>query len=77
MLHNNVFVIREDFLTFVTVKSTTGASLAQTILESLNNMQIDCNYLVGQGYDGAACMNGNFNGVQAIIREKYPEAIYL
>lgn len=76
-LHNNVFVIREDFLTFVTVKSTTGASLAQTILESLNNMQIDCNYLVGQGYDGAACMNGNFNGVQAIIREKYPEAIYV
>ncbi|XP_049315836.1 zinc finger MYM-type protein 1-like [Bactrocera dorsalis] len=76
-LHNNVYIVREDFLTFVTVESTTGASLAQTILESLHNMQIDCNYLVGQGYDGAASMKGNVNGVQAIIREKYPEALYV
>jgi len=30
-----------------------------------------------QGYDVAAAMSGTFNGVQAIILEEYPTAIYI
>ncbi|KAH6927504.1 hypothetical protein HPB50_004915 [Hyalomma asiaticum] len=30
----------------------------------------------GQGYDGAAAMSGAFNGVQALILEDFPTALY-
>ena len=43
----------------------------------LERMHIDCSYLVGQGYDGAAAMSGIYNGVQAVIKEKYPLATYV
>lgn len=38
---------------------------------------IDCEFLYGQGYDGASNMSGQFQGVQAHIRVKYPKAIYV
>lgn len=31
----------------------------------------------GQGYDGASTMSGRLSGVQKIIQEKYPKALYL
>ena len=34
-------------------------------------------FLVEQGYDGAAAMKGSFKGVQAVIRRKYPTALYV
>lgn len=36
-----------------------------------------CEYLIGQRYDGASNMSGKYNGVQAILREKYSKAIYV
>ncbi|XP_025419703.1 zinc finger MYM-type protein 1-like [Sipha flava] len=33
--------------------------------------------MVGQGYDGAASMSGNLKGVQTIIRESHPAALYV
>lgn len=71
------FILREDFLKFVPVKNTTGKNLANVILETLSFLGINPKYMVGQGYDGAAAMSGNFNGVQAIIREVYPTALYV
>lgn len=38
---------------------------------------VQCDVLFGQGFDGASNMSGKFNGVQAIIREQYPQAIYV
>lgn len=74
---NNIYSLKEDFLCFIDVEKTTGEALAGEILSALRALNIDCDYLVGQGYDGAAAMKGSFNGVQAIIREKYPEALYV
>ncbi|XP_030749711.1 zinc finger MYM-type protein 1-like [Sitophilus oryzae] len=74
---NPVYIMREDFLQFVQVHSTTGNDLATVMLECLEELKIDCTYLVGQGYDGAAAMSGSFKGVQAIIREKHPAALYV
>ncbi|XP_033221040.1 52 kDa repressor of the inhibitor of the protein kinase-like [Belonocnema kinseyi] len=74
---NNIFILREDFLTFVPVENTKGAYLAERILSTLKNVGIDCEYLIGQGYDGAAAMKGCFNGVQAVIRKSHPEALYV
>lgn len=74
---DNIFVIKEDFLCFVRVENLTGQTIAEKILSSLWELGINCDNLVGQGYDGAASMKGSFNGVQALIRKKYPEALYI
>lgn len=69
--------IREDFLQFVPVTDMSGKGLAQVLLECLGNLGINLNYLRGQGYDGASAMRGLFNGVQAIIKQSYPLALYI
>lgn len=43
----------------------------------LKSCGINCEYLIGQGYDGASNMSGKYKGVQALVREKYPKAIYV
>ncbi|KAL4104542.1 hypothetical protein QTP88_019837 [Uroleucon formosanum] len=63
------FILREGFLKFVSVENTTSKNIANVILETIKCLGIDSKYMVGQGYDGAASMSGNFNGVQAIIRK--------
>lgn len=47
------------------------------LLSGLNSCGLDCDYLFGQGYDGAANMAGCFKGAQTIIRSKYPKALYV
>jgi len=71
------FILREDFLKFVSVENTTGKNLANVILETIYSLGINPKYMVGQGYDGAAAMSGHFNGVQAIIRKIHPTALYV
>jgi Domain of unknown function (DUF4371)/hAT family C-terminal dimerisation region len=71
-----VFSIREDFLTFVPVYDISGEGLANTIKETLKKIGFDLNKIRGQGYDGAAAMRGRFRGVQAIIKDMYPKALY-
>jgi len=55
--------LKEDFLQFVPVNSTTGENLATVILFTLKNLGIKCDYLFSQGYDNAAAMSGNFKEV--------------
>jgi hypothetical protein len=43
----------------------------------LKSCGINCEYLIGQGYDGVSSTNGKYKGVQAIVRESYPKAIYV
>lgn len=71
--------IREDFLQFVKVNDVYGKALAQTILQNLENMGLNLNYLIGQGYDGVAAMSGKFNGTQkyVYICNKCPLALYI
>jgi hypothetical protein len=33
--------------------------------------------MVGQGYDGAVSINGNVKGVQTVMRESHPAALYV
>ena len=46
--------IREDFLQFVPVHSTTGLELAKTIISTLSALGLNLQHMRGQGYDGAA-----------------------
>ena len=70
-------LIREDFLKFVVVSDLSGQGLAKTIIENLQSAGINLDFLIGQGYDGAASMSGHLNGAQAVIRKKYPKAIFV
>ncbi|XP_060845700.1 uncharacterized protein LOC132925309 [Rhopalosiphum padi] len=69
--------IHERFLKFITINSLTGCDLAESILNGLNSCEINLDYLYGQGYDGASNMSGQYKGVQAIIKKKYPKAMYV
>ncbi|KAJ8939579.1 hypothetical protein NQ314_011074 [Rhamnusium bicolor] len=51
--------IREDFLQFVPVPDVTGKGLANSIMETINKLGINSQYMVGQGYDGVAAMIGS------------------
>lgn len=69
--------LREDFLKFVPVVNVTGKGLAEVLLNTLQSVGINLDFIRGQGYDGASAMRGNFNGVQAIVKQTYPLALYL
>ena len=69
--------IREEFLGFVSVTSTTGENLARVILSNLSEWGLDIALLRGQGYDGASNMSGKFAGVQALVKEQALLAVYL
>ncbi|XP_025416778.1 zinc finger MYM-type protein 1-like [Sipha flava] len=69
--------INEDFLLFVPVTDVTGKGLASTLLTLLDLIGIDYNYMIGQGYDGAAAMSGVFHGAHVYVQEKCPLAIYV
>lgn len=70
-------VLREDFLTFVAVTDVTGEGLSNTIRKICQDLHLDMNFLVGQGYDGASAMSGKFKGCAARITAIYPQALYV
>ena len=74
---NDIKKIREDFLQFVGVTDLTGKGLANVLMETLANLHIDCNFMIGQGYDGAAAMSGRLHGAQQYVAEKFDLAIYV
>lgn len=71
------YVSKEDFLGFIRLQHTTGQDIAQAIISFLKKLNLPCSKMVGQGYDGAAVMKGTFKGVQAVIKNDYPEALYV
>jgi len=67
----------EDFLCFLPVYDLTGENLTRIILEKCEKLGLDLNKLIGQDYDGAGNMSGQFNGVQSRIRQTYPKAVFV
>lgn len=69
--------IHEHFLGYIEAKSLDAASLASYIKDLLNRFDLDSMKIVSQGYDGASVMSGRCAGVQAIIRDFAPNAVYI
>lgn len=67
----------ERFLTFIAISSHTGAALATTVLNFLNQCGINIKNCRGQSYDNAANMAGCYNGLQAHIMKVNPRAHYI
>lgn len=70
------WILREDFLGFVKMTSTTGLAIKDAILLKLKEVGLSLDNLRGQGYDGGANMSGKHNGVQSLILKEQPLAFY-
>lgn len=68
---------QETFVGLYAVTATDGHSLASMILDALLRLNLPLNNLRGQAYDGGSNMSGRINGVQAIIREQQPLALFV
>uniref|UniRef100_A0A2S2QIH3 Repressor of the inhibitor of the protein kinase n=1 Tax=Sipha flava TaxID=143950 RepID=A0A2S2QIH3_9HEMI len=69
--------IREDFLEFTPAVDLSGKGLATLIMGCLQKNSIHCQFLVGQGYDGASAMSGYLHGAQEYIKKDFPMALYV
>ncbi|XP_054709265.1 uncharacterized protein LOC129218971 [Uloborus diversus] len=67
--------VQEEFLQFIPITDATGKGLAETIIKTINDLNLQPQCIVGQGYDGARAMSGDIKGVQALIQETYPRAL--
>ena len=67
----------DRFIKYVDVSADrTAVTLSSIILEILE--EFDCvSKLVAQTYDGAAVLSSQINGVQALVRQKCPQAMYV
>ena len=69
--------ICERILCFAVAPDLTGLGLANQLLAIIEETGLDIKNLVGQGYDGAAVMSGDKNGVQKHIAYKCSTAAYV
>jgi Domain of unknown function (DUF4371) len=69
--------IRKEFLKFCSLKRITGQANAGEIKDKCTQFHLDFADLPGQWYDGASCMSGSKNGVQAITMRDAPKVAYV
>ena len=67
----------ERFLCFAVAPDLTGKGLCDKLMGILAEMNVDTSYMIGQGYDGAAAMSGEWNGVQKHVQDVCSSAIYV
>lgn len=68
--------IREEFLGFVELMAMNAETIASAIHQFIQNCGLDPMKCVGQGYDGCNTMAGRIGGVQKLLREYYPKALF-
>ena len=68
--------VREEFIGFVQLEKTDADSISKSILEFLENCNLDISNFRGQGYDGASVMAGKVSGVSAQILNRQPKILY-
>jgi hypothetical protein len=68
--------IFERFWGFVRPAGRAAEDVTKAIIKVLEHLDIPADKLIAQSYGGAPLMSGK-NGVQAMIRQKYPGAFYV
>jgi Domain of unknown function (DUF4371) len=69
--------IYERFFSFAVAHDLTGKGLSSQLLEIIHTAGLNKHDMVGQGYDGAAAMSGQHNGVQKFVSADCPSAVYV
>jgi len=57
--------------------SATGGAVANMVEDVLCRLQLSLSLLQGQTYDGEPNISGQFNGAQAVIKQKQPLTIFV
>ena len=66
----------EEFIGLYHVESTQSSTLASTIHNVLQRVNMTITKLRGQCYDGASSMSGHKSGVAAVLQSEKPRAVY-
>ena len=61
--------ICESLIAIVPILSLTAAALCDKVLTTLKHFGISTDMIIGQWYDGASNMSGQYGGLQAKINE--------
>lgn len=69
--------INETFIGFHHCKSQLAADMSKQIVQIVETKGLSLDHCRGQGYDGASTMSGIYNGVQKLVQDKQPLAVYV
>ncbi|KAL3201357.1 hypothetical protein MRX96_042957 [Rhipicephalus microplus] len=67
----------ERFLGFRNAEQLDAKSLLSYVKKTLNRCGIDSQLCIAQTYDGASVMSGTSRGVQALLWQEVPQAVYV
>ena len=67
----------EHFLGIVPLKKADAATIHFTLIQFLAEKEIKLSKFVGMGFDGAVTFSGKHNGVQSLLRQNSPHALYV
>jgi len=67
----------ERFVTFMPNRGHKALDMFNALNEFLQSHDIDISDCRGQSYDNASSMSGKYNGLQAVIRQKNPHALWV
>ena len=67
----------EDFAGFIQLEKMDVQTIANRLLSTVEGWGLNMSGLIAQGYDSASVMSSSRNGVQAKVREKYPNVTYV
>jgi len=68
--------VQEKFIGFVKLQRVRANDIANAIITTLEDLKLSLMHLQGQGYDGAANMRGQKSGVQNLMCDQQPKAMY-
>ncbi|KAL4152830.1 hypothetical protein QTP88_000663 [Uroleucon formosanum] len=73
----DIISIKEYFLTFINVHSTTGLNISNTLKNQLDEYGLKLSNCGGQSYDNGSNMIGLYKGVQFRILQNNPRAFFV
>lgn len=74
---NTFGCVKEFFVGIVHVVDTIALSLLKGIEDAFTKLGLSFDRLKGQGDDGVCNMNGEYNGLKALVLEHSPSAYYV
>ncbi|CAI6369830.1 unnamed protein product [Macrosiphum euphorbiae] len=69
--------IKERLFSVVQVKTSSGKGLYELLKECFSQNDINFKNIIGSSFDGAANMQGEFNGLRAFIKQENQNSVYI